>query len=410
MISEILELINYMILPCLKNTSPDYSLYKFFLNNKRYEIDNLQFIQLERMIVLKSVITLEKINKVYEDHHVVSNLTLTVNEGEFLTLLGPSGCGKTTTLRMIAGFEVPTEGNIYLNKQLVNDVPPYKRQVNTVFQNYELFPHLTVAANVGFGLKMKKVRKSEIKKRVAQMLSLVRLEGLENRKPAQLSGGQKQRVAIARSLINQPKVLLLDEPLSALDLKLRKQMQFELKRLQKKLNLTFIYVTHDQEEAMTMSDRVAVMHDGKIEQIGNPRDIYEHPETRFVSDFIGESNLFSGEMDKRVNNEWLLRSNHGFFTIPAHATLQSEKKFDVLIRPENLLLSETPVDGFSISGTVIDNVFIGGFTRTIIQLEDGTEVKKNSYTKSGIFPKNKVVYVHWEKNDAVIVGAEQQTN
>lgn len=355
---------------------------------------------------MNSVITLEKVNKVYGNHHVVHNLSLRVNEGEFLTLLGPSGCGKTTTLRMIAGFEVPTDGAIYLNDQRVNEVPPYKRKVNTVFQNYELFPHLTVAANVAFGLKMKRVKRSEIKDRVAKMLSLVQLEGYGDRKPSQLSGGQKQRVAIARSLINQPKVLLLDEPLSALDLKLRKQMQFELKRLQRKLDFTFIYVTHDQEEAMTMSDRVAVMHNGNIEQIGHPRDIYERPQTRFVSDFIGESNFFSGEFDKNVDDQWLIRSKNGFFTVSANPAFETDKKFYASVRPENILLSEAPVDGFSISGTVIDNVFIGGFTRTIVRLEDNTEIKKTTYSKSGILPVDQKVYIHWSKEDAVIVDTE----
>ncbi|MFT8364087.1 MAG: ABC transporter ATP-binding protein [Sporolactobacillus sp.] len=355
---------------------------------------------------MNGVITLNKVNKIYGSHHVVNDLSLTINEGEFLTLLGPSGCGKTTTLRMIAGFEQPTDGDIYLKDKRVNDLPPYKRQVNTVFQNYELFPHLSVFANVGFGLKMKRIKKDEIKTRVSQMLSLVQLEGYENRKPGQLSGGQKQRVAIARSIINQPKVLLLDEPLSALDLKLRKQMQFELKLLQRKLNITFIYVTHDQEEAMTMSDRVAVMHNGKIEQLGYPRDIYERPQTRFVSDFIGESNLFNGDFDRRVNDEWLLHSKDGYFIIPANHKLENKKQVSISVRPENILLSESPVNGYSIAGTIIDNVFIGGFIRTIIRLENGKEIKKTTYSKADVFPVNKKVYIHWMKEDSIVLDAD----
>ncbi|HCR43949.1 MAG TPA: spermidine/putrescine ABC transporter ATP-binding protein, partial [Ruminococcaceae bacterium] len=215
-----------------------------------------------------------------------------IKEGEFLSILGPSGCGKTTTLRMIAGFEQQSDGEITVEGERVEEKEPFDRNVNTVFQSYALFPHMDVYNNVAFGLKMKKLPKSEIKKKVSDILTLVQLEGFEKRYPSQLSGGQKQRVAIARAIVNRPRVLLLDEPLGALDLKLRKQMQLELKRLQKKLGITFIYVTHDQEEAMTMSDRIAVMNAGVLEQLGRPDEIYAEPESKFVADFIGESNLF----------------------------------------------------------------------------------------------------------------------
>ena len=221
---------------------------------------------------------------------------------EFLTLLGPSGCGKTTTLRMIAGFEEASAGVIKVEGERIEDKEPFQRNVNTVFQNYALFPHMTVFNNVAYGLTIKKVPKPEIQERVMEMLRLVQLEGFEKRKPDELSGGQKQRVAIARALVNRPKVLLLDEPLGALDLKLRKQMQIELKRLQKKLGITFIYVTHDQEEALTMSDRIAVMHDGILEQLDAPMEIYEHPKTKFVAGFIGESNIFDGKVTDKKDN------------------------------------------------------------------------------------------------------------
>ena len=240
------------------------------------------------------IVELEGVNKEYGNNHVVKDLNLNVEEGEFLTLLGSSGCGKTTTLRMIAGFEEPSSGSILVQGESIAEKEPYERDVNTVFQSYALFPHMTVYDNIAYGLKMKKVPKKEIAERVTKMMTMVQLEGFEKRYPTQLSGGQKQRVAIARALINRPRVLLLDEPLGALDLKLRKQMQLELKRLQKKLNITFIYVTHDQEEALTMSDRIAIMHEGVLDQIGTPAEIYESPKTKFVATFIGETNVFDG--------------------------------------------------------------------------------------------------------------------
>ncbi len=241
-----------------------------------------------------TIVEMIGVNKRYGSNHVVKDLNLVVNEGEFLTLLGSSGCGKTTTLRMIAGFEEPTTGSIKVEGVPVEEKEPYERNVNTVFQTYALFPHKTIFDNIAYGLKMKKVPKEEIRKRVLEMMDMVQLTGFEKRYPSQLSGGQKQRVAIARALINRPRVLLLDEPLGALDLKLRKQMQLELKRLQKKLNITFIYVTHDQEEALTMSDRIAIMHDGIVDQLDTPTEIYEHPATRFVATFIGETNTYDG--------------------------------------------------------------------------------------------------------------------
>jgi spermidine/putrescine transport system ATP-binding protein len=234
------------------------------------------------------------VTKEFGDFKAVDNVHLQIRDNEFFSMLGPSGCGKTTTLRMIAGFEQPTVGEIYIKGKPVAGIPPYRRPVNTVFQSYALFPHMTVAQNVAFGLEMKRVVKAEIAQRVKEALALVRLEGMENRRPKQLSGGQQQRVALARALVNRPQVLLLDEPLGALDLKLRKAMQLELKHIQSEVGITFIYVTHDQEEALTMSDRIAVMDRGVVQQVGKPREIYEHPANRFVADFIGETNFIEG--------------------------------------------------------------------------------------------------------------------
>lgn len=240
----------------------------------------------------QDMIILTNLRKQYGDFVAVENTTLNVKKGEFLTFLGSSGCGKTTTLRMIAGFEDPTEGSILIGGKHAEHLAPNKREVNTVFQNYALFPHLTIRENIAFGLKLQKVKKAEIKERVDNIIKLVKLEEHADKSPEQLSGGQKQRVAIARAIVNNPKVLLLDEPLGALDLKLRKEMQIELKQLQRELEITFIYVTHDQEEALTMSDRIVVMNKGRIEQVGTAHEIYERPQTKFVAQFIGETNLF----------------------------------------------------------------------------------------------------------------------
>jgi spermidine/putrescine transport system ATP-binding protein len=246
-------------------------------------------------------IRLERVTKSFGGTVAVDDLSLDIAEGEFFSMLGPSGCGKTTTLRMIGGFEEPSRGTVYLGGRDVTDQPPYKRDVNTVFQSYALFPHLNVFENVAFGLRRKKVSKGDVKVRVDEALRLVEMSGFEERKPGQMSGGQQQRVALARALVNHPKVLLLDEPLGALDLKLRKQMQLELKRIQQEVGITFIYVTHDQEEAMTMSNRLAVMRSGQAEQIGPPEEVYENPQTQFVAAFLGASNLIEGDLKEQSN-------------------------------------------------------------------------------------------------------------
>ncbi|NSB75603.1 spermidine/putrescine transport system ATP-binding protein [Clostridium beijerinckii] len=322
-------------------------------------------------------------------------------------MLGPSGCGKTTTLRMIAGFETPTSGSIYIEGEEVQNSEPYEREVNTVFQNYALFPHMTIYDNLAFGLSVKKVNKAEIKQRVTEILELVQLVGFENRKPDQLSGGQKQRVAIGRALINRPKVLLLDEPLGALDLKLRKQMQFELKRLQKKLGITFVYVTHDQEEALTMSDRIAIMYGGDLEQIGTPKEIYEKPKSKFVADFIGESNIFYGVANKLENDLSRVKLENGDAIVLDSQVMDNEIIY-VLVRPENIRLSKEAIEGFTLVGKVKEHVYIGNVNKTIIMLPTGMEIKMNTTPKVELLPIGSEVYVYWEKEDAVVIKSQSQ--
>lgn len=353
------------------------------------------------------IVKIDNVNKQYGDNHVVRDLFLDIKKGEFLTMLGPSGCGKTTTLRMIAGFETPTSGNIYIEGEEVQNTEPYEREVNTVFQNYALFPHMTIYDNLAFGLTVKKVNKAEIKKRVTEILELVQLVGFENRKPDQLSGGQKQRVAIGRALINRPKVLLLDEPLGALDLKLRKQMQFELKRLQKKLGITFVYVTHDQEEALTMSDRIAIMHGGNLEQLGTPKEIYEKPKSKFVADFIGESNIFYGVSSKVKNDEIEVKLENGIVSA-IDSQVEDNEIIYVLVRPENIKLCEKPVEGFSLVGNIKEHVYIGNVNKTIVVLPAGMEVKMNTTPKVELLPIGSQVYVYWEKEDAVVIKSQSQ--
>ncbi len=293
-------------------------------------------------------VRVDRVTKRFAEVTAVDDLTLEIDRGEFFSLLGPSGCGKTTTLRMIGGFEEPTRGTIYLGGQDVTTLPAYRRNVNTVFQSYALFPHLNVFENVAFGLRRKKVQKSEIVRRVRDALRLVDLPGFERRKQSQLSGGQRQRVALARALVNQPQVLLLDEPLGALDLKLRKQMQLELKRIQHEVGVTFLYVTHDQEEAMTMSDRIAVMRHGKIEQIGAPEDIYEKPATEFVAGFLGASNLLDGEVkDSNGSEVTILLSSGDVIAVPADRFDAPSQKVKVGVRPEKIRLEQ---DGAVLAG------------------------------------------------------------
>ena len=337
-----------------------------------------------------SAIRFEQVSRHFGEVKAVDQVDLEIRDGEFFSMLGPSGSGKTTCLRMIAGFDRPTAGHIFLYGQDVSDLPPYERDVNTVFQDYALFPHMTVQDNIAYGLMIKGVDRSERLKRAEEMLELVRLPGFGARKPSQLSGGQRQRVALARALINHPKVLLLDEPLGALDLKLRQQMQVELKAIQKRVGITFIFVTHDQEEALTMSDRIAVFNEGKIVQVGTPSEIYERPASPFVAGFVGTSNLVSGELAKRLTG--------------------SEQMFSV--RPEKIHLvsmdAKPESDMLSVDGVVRDVIYLGLFTRYLVEADgvDLVVVEQNLKTTSMdvLSAKGQKVRLLWHKDHISRVG------
>ena len=349
-----------------------------------------------------SIVSLKNVEKWFGENHVVKNMNLEIQEGEFLTLLGPSGCGKTTTLSMIACFEDASSGTIEVQGVRVEEMEPFQRDVNTVFQNYSLFPHMTVFENVAYGPSIKKVPKEQIKKSVSEMLELVQMSGYESRKPDELSGGQKQRVAIARALINQPRVLLLDEPLGALDMKLRRQMQIELKRLQKKLGITFVYVTHDQEEAMTMSDRIAVMSDGLILQIDNPVEIYEKPKSRFVADFIGESNIFDGKIKTMEDGILHAECKQGDCLLYGKGFEAGEDIF-ISVRPEYLMLSKEKQEGFSLKAKIIDYVFMGTLVKAILLTEDGKEIKYSRFEKNQSLDIGDEVYLYWDYDKGVAI-------
>ena len=389
---------------------------------------------------------LKEIKKSFtEGEAVLDNISLEISKGEFITLLGSSGCGKTTTLRIIAGLEQPDAGSVWLDGREVTGLEPNQRDVNTVFQNYALFPHMNVAENIGYGLKLKKVPKSEIRKKVSQMLELVQLEGYEKRKPSELSGGQKQRVAIARALVNNPKVLLLDEPLGALDLQLRRAMQIELKHLQKKLGITFIYITHDQEEAINMSDRIAVMRDGRIEQIGTPDEIYNHPKTSYVATFVGNANILHGVAESiqgenaivKIGNDRVIvkleTSQQDTGDTRAKQYLAAGEKVTLAVRSENILLQETAVIGdtgtdyrdavdisvadgsldahnknsvSSLQATVTEKNFAGGQLRVTLKLSDGTQLIASRYGIDASVAEGQTVRCSFLPTDAVLVDRE----
>ncbi len=350
--------------------------------------------------------------KKFGDQIAVDHINLEVRDGEFFSLLGPSGCGKTTTLRMIGGFEQPTSGLIELQGQDVTWLPPFKRNVNTVFQNYALFPHLTIYENVAFGLRRKGVKGPEIKGRVTEMLQLVELPGFEARKPTQISGGQAQRVALARALINRPAVLLLDEPLGALDLKLRKQMQLELKRIQQEVGITFIYVTHDQEEAMTMSDRIAVMNMGHYEQLGDPEALYERPRTRFVAGFLGVSNLLPATRTGTAGDYAIVTlADTTRVRVPV-AVVDGAERVEIGVRPEKIrirALGESPPDGHNVLvGTVRDASYVGVSTSYVVQARGGTrltvyEQNVERATRSELWTQGEEVRLSWSPDHTFAV-------
>jgi spermidine/putrescine transport system ATP-binding protein len=325
-----------------------------------------------------AVIEIDHVTKTFGDYVAVADAHFSIASGEFFSMLGPSGCGKTTTLRMIAGFETPTSGAIRLDGADVSKVPPYKRNVNTVFQQYALFPHMNVFDNVAFGPRSQKVGKNEVNRRVNELLEVVRLTDFAQRKPGQLSGGQQQRVALARALVNFPKALLLDEPLGALDLKLRHAMQFELKRIQREVGITFIYVTHDQEEALTMSDRIAVMSNGNVEQIGTPNEIYDNPATVFVAGFIGQTNLWPCRIEERSGTSTRVTS----LGTTLHATcnlngqIKVGQRATMMVRPERLAITTTEPSsgGTHINGLVTDLTFQGPVVRLVMAASDGSQV------------------------------------
>jgi spermidine/putrescine transport system ATP-binding protein len=342
----------------------------------------------------------------------VDHITLDVHDGEFFSLLGPSGCGKTTTLRMIGGFEEPTSGLIELQGQDVTWLPPHQRNVNTVFQNYALFPHLTIFDNVAFGLRRRKVPDAEVRRRVAEMLELVELRGFDRRKPGQISGGQAQRVALARALINRPAVLLLDEPLGALDLKLRKQMQVELKRIQQEVGITFIYVTHDQEEAMTMSDRIAVMNRGRYEQLDQPEELYERPRTRFVASFLGASNFLHGTAQGTADGHALVRLDVGETVRVPLAQVADRTRLDVGIRPEKIRIEDQGVDlratDNRLRGVIEGTSYTGVSTQVRIALPDGTRLTVHEQnfaraSRSDAWQPGDKVTVGWAPDDTFAV-------
>jgi spermidine/putrescine transport system ATP-binding protein len=313
--------------------------------------------------------------KSYGDFNAVDSIDLTVAEGSFFALLGPSGCGKTTTLKMVAGLEQPTAGAIYIGGNDISRLRPYQRPTNTVFQNYALFPHMTIFENVAFGLRRRKV--DDVKGKVMEMLELVELSHLAGRKPTQLSGGQQQRIAVVRALVNRPKVLLLDEPLGALDLKLRRQMQLELKRIQTEVGITFIHVTHDQEEAMTMADTIAVMNKGKVEQLGAPVDLYENPQSAFVAGFLGQSNLIAAEIVSRDHDVLVLDFEGTRLTMPAARARSTERNIEVGVRPEKIQINEpgTAQAGLNvIDGVIIDASFVGVSTQYLVRTKGDEEI------------------------------------
>lgn len=350
----------------------------------------------------KVLVKLDNVSKKFGKKYIIKNLSLDIYEGEFLTLLGASGCGKTTVLRLISGLEQVTEGKVYIDEKDVTNVDPTKREVNTIFQNFALFPHMTVKDNVAFGLKMKKISIEEIEKRVKKVIKLVKLEGFENRYPSELSGGQQQRVAIARGIVMNPKVLLLDESLCSLDLKLKRQMQIELKKIQKKLGITFIYVTHDQDEALTMSDRIVIINKGIIEQNDTPKNIYKYPNTKFVADFIGESNIFEGTITSKVDNQAYVSINDDLtLVIEDNDNYKLKENIVLMVRPEDIKISENNLKD-SVKGIVEDYIYDGAITKLVVNINNKLKIKVTTFDDT-TFEEDETVYLKFNKNMIVVI-------
>ncbi|MCI8742689.1 MAG: ABC transporter ATP-binding protein [Lachnospiraceae bacterium] len=354
-----------------------------------------------------ALLELRQIEKRFGDTRVLKGIDLTVEEGEFVTLLGSSGCGKTTTLRIIAGLEEPDRGQVLLEGVDMGGQGPEKRNVNTVFQNYALFPHMNVFQNIAYGLKIRKVDKEEIRRRVTEMLALVQLEGFEKRMPSQMSGGQRQRVAIARALVNNPRVLLLDEPLGALDLQLRRQMQTELKRLQKKLGITFIYITHDQEEAINMSDKIVVIRDGLVEQAGTPSQIYDDPRTSYVAQFVGSANILTGTAVQVRGQEGILEhaSGQAGFRTGARPVKEGET-ITVAVRGETIRIWPEKHQPQGLAGVITEKSFVGGMLRIAVALKDGTEMTVSRHGINFDYDAGQQVWLEWDASAAVLVDRE----
>jgi spermidine/putrescine transport system ATP-binding protein len=360
-------------------------------------------------------IRLADIQKVFGEHVVaVDDVSFDVREGEFFSLLGPSGCGKTTTLRIIAGLEQPTAGRIELRGRDITDTPPARRDVNMVFQAYALFPHMTVFENVAFGLRAKRTPRSEVRNRVGQALQTVRLEGMESRHPRELSGGQQQRVALARALVNRPAALLLDEPLGALDLKLRKQMQTELKMIQETSGTMFVYVTHDQEEALTMSDRIAVMNGGVVEQIAEPRALYEHPATSFVAGFIGTSNVIEFRCDRIEDEIGWMQLGEGDRIVACIPSTSQARPVEITVRPEKIQLlearDEPPPDRSRVQGVVADVTYLGSMTELIVELptRERLAVHRLSDAAAGAIRRGETVILSWASEHSFVIGSRER--
>ncbi|MGJ5632930.1 ABC transporter ATP-binding protein [Nostoc sp. CALU 1950] len=354
-------------------------------------------------------VELRNVFKFFNQEPAVHGIDLDVRQGEFFSILGPSGCGKTTTLRLIAGFEIADAGKVLIQGQSMTNVPPYRRPVNTVFQSYALFNHLNVWDNIAFGLRLKKLRKSEIESRVQEALKLVKMESLRSRFPNQLSGGQQQRVALARALVNRPTVVLLDEPLGALDLKLRKEMQVELSNLHKELGLTFVMVTHDQEEALSLSDRIAVMNQGKIEQIGTPSQIYERPQTSFVADFIGDTNLFSGEIVGVDSSNVQISTKTGLSILISRAEdtpSELSQAVVVSVRPEKIQLSLYPpnLPANCFEGRLVNVMYLGTHVNYVVELTNGIRINVLQPNTFGALPdRDTPIYTWWAETDCLAI-------